>query len=114
MKIGSNNTEWTLLDSSTGAMRYDGVLPVDVEYLGIITCYSVGVTNDFLFKLMHNGTALSAPDNVEPKIGVDQYSRQAALMWSIRVDPGDVLKINFQNLDNTDDITFTDINVVIK
>ncbi len=84
---------WVLTNITTGEMRYDGDLPVSLNFTGLIASSSVGGTQRFNFRLLKNGSPLPAPDNVDIPIEVKATIVSSALLWSIMASPGDKFRL---------------------
>ena len=105
---------WTLIDTTTGELRYDGISPVPLHYTGFVSCISSGNAQRFDFRLLQNGSPLPAPDNVDIPLEVGSLAlASSALLWGISVSPGDVFKIQVVNRDGTSNIIMDTLKVNI-
>lgn len=96
--------QWTVIDPTTGAIRFDGLYRTYLTYKGHVTAKSAGSPQEFRIRLMRsrNGAAfteLPAPDNVDEKVGVAGFLQTTSVQWSINVYPGDVYKMQVANWD---------------
>jgi hypothetical protein len=117
---GSDIEMWTLTDTTTGELRYDGVVPVNLRFTGVVAASSTGGAQKFNFRLLRSRaggayTQLPSPDNVDVPIEIGLGSIQtASLLWPLQVEPGDKFKLNVANADGTSDVTIDTIKVEIS
>jgi hypothetical protein len=104
MVEGSDIELWTLTNSTTGEMRYDGLNRVNVEYGGLICASSAGASNVFSFRLLKNGVTLSSPDNVDIQTDLTAEVFSMPLSWSVTIDPGDKLRLNVANTEGISNV----------
>jgi hypothetical protein len=106
--------QWTLSNSVTGELRYDGVFPVSATYSGLVSVVSAGAANLFEFRLLKNGSPLPAPDNVDIPIDVGITLQSFAIFWSVEIEPGDLFRIQVANTEGTSNITVDTIKVSVS
>lgn len=105
---------WTLIDSTIGELRYDGLAPVSLHYFGFISCLSYGGVQHFDFRLLKNGSPLPSPDNVDIPLEVGTTLTSSTLLWGISVSSGDVFKLQVANRAGTSDINIDTLKVNIS
>jgi hypothetical protein len=108
-----NNNLWTLTDTTTGEMRYNGNIAVSLDFTGLIAAYSAGGLQRFNFRLLKNGLPLSSPNNVNIPLEIRVNVDSSTLLWSIMVSPGDKFRLQVENTDGTSDITIDTLKVII-
>lgn len=100
--------QWTIVNHTTGEMRYDGRVPIDVHISGVIAATSSGGTKLYKFRLLQNGSPLSPPDDVAVPMEVKANIVSSPIVWSADMEPGDTFRIQVANYtDNTDIIIDT-------
>lgn len=114
----SDNELWTLIDSTTGAIRYDGLTPDSLNYHGLVAASSLGGAQQFDFRLLRNrdgeGFAdLPSPDDVDVPIGVGSALQSTPLGWAIEVEPGDIYKLQVANMVGVFDIKINTLKIII-
>ena len=105
---------FTLTNSTTGEVRYDGLNPRLIEIGGLLAGVSSGSAARFNFRLLLNGSPLAAPDNVDVPIDVDAAVTAAPLHWSLHLEPGDLIRLQVENADNTDNITIDTLKFSLR
>lgn len=110
----SNNELWTLVDTTTGEMRYDGLTPFSATYRGLIATSSAGGTQRFNFQLLKNSSPLPSPDNIDIPLEVKDTIQSSPLLWSVEVEPDDLFRLQVENDDGTSDITIDTLKVEIS
>jgi len=110
---------WTLVDTTTGSMRYDGVFPTSLDYYAVMAASSAGGAQTFYFRLMRSRAGgafleLPSPDNVNIPMALDSTIRTAPLLWAIEIDPGDIFKMQVANDDGTSDIKLVTVKCSIS
>lgn len=109
----SNNNLWTLTNTTTGEIRYDGNVSVSLDFTGLVAAYSAGGLQRFNFRLLKNGLPLPAPNNVDIPLEIRVSVDSSTLLWSIMVSPGDKFRLQVENADGTSDITIDTLKVII-
>ena len=105
---------FTLTNSTTGEVRYDGLNPVLVEVAGLLAASSAGAANRFNFRLLLNGSPLAAPDNVDVPIDVAAALTSAPLHWDLYMDPGDKVRLQVENADGTTNLTIDTLKFSVR
>ena len=105
---------WTITNATTGAMRYDGLTPINLHYTGVVAASSTGGTQRFNYRLLKNGSPLPAPDNVDIPVEIKSAVVSSAILWSAEVEFGDVFKIQVENADGTSNITIDTLKIQIQ
>lgn len=113
--VEAGNIElWTLTDTTTGEMRYDGLFPASMTYGGLAAASSSGGSQRFDYRLLQNGSPLPVPDNVDIPVDVNGNVRSTALSWPISVQPGDLFRIQAANRDGTSALVVDTLKIDIK
>ena len=105
---------FTLTDSTTGEVRYDGLNPKLVEVSGLLAAVSSGGTQRFNFRLLLNGSPLAAPDNVDVPIQLGSTLTSAPLHWDLYMDPGDKLRLQVENADGDSNVTIDTLKFSVR
>lgn len=105
---------WTLTNTITGELRYDGVVPVSLNCTGLVSAFSIGGTQRFNFRLLKNGLSLPSPDNVDIPLEIRATIGASPLLWSIEVSPGDLFRLQVANADGMSNITIDTLKVSIS
>ncbi len=105
---------WTLINTTTGELRYDGMYSTSLSFTGLVAAYSAGGTQRFNFRLLKNGMPLSIPDNVSIPIEIRTTIASSPLLWGIKVAPGDTFRLQVENADGVSDIVIDTLKVVIS
>ena len=106
--------QWTITNQTTGEMRYDGVVPVDVHVDGVIAATSSGGTKLYKFRMLKNGLPLAAPDNVDVPMEVKATLVSSPILWSSDALSGDKFRLQVANYSDTTDIVIDTIKQVIR
>lgn len=99
---GSNIELWTLIDVDTGEIRYDGLESLFGSLIASIAAISTGGPQEFQFRVVKNGSPLSDAVVIAREFGVTQGN--VTLLAPITVDPGDLLRLQTQNVDGSSNI----------
>lgn len=110
----SDIEQWTLTNTTTGELRYDGVVPVYLQYKGLIAAFSAGGTQRFNFRLLRNDAPLDPPDDVDIPLEIRANIASSPLLWSIIIDPGDLFRLQVANADGVSNITIDTLKVTIS
>jgi hypothetical protein len=105
---------WTLTDSDTGEIRYDGLTPVNLHYTGLVAASSAGGSQRFDFRLLQNGSPLGSPDNVDIPVDINGNVRSSPLLWPIEIQPGDLFRVQVANREGTSNVTINTLKVIIS
>ena len=108
------NSRFTLLSTTTGELRYDGIETTIFDVSGLIAALSQGQQRRFQFRLLKNNAVLPAPDNNDIPLDIGADLLSSALLWSVELATNDTLKIQVANIDNTDNLTINTIKVTVK
>lgn len=104
---------WSLTNTTTGELRYDGITPANLRCTGLVAAYSAGGVQRFNFRLLKNGLPLASPDNVSIPIEIRTTIASSPLLWSIEVAPNDLFRLQVENAGGVSDITIDTLKVVI-
>jgi len=100
-----NNERFTVTNSTTGEIRYDGLKPARLDVGGLMAASSSGGGQRFNVKALKNGSALPSPDDVDVPIEVGNNLSSVALGWSVEMVTNDLFRLQIANADGTSDIT---------
>lgn len=109
-----NNDGFTLTNTTTGEIRYDGASPITLNVTGLLTASSSGGSQRFNFRALKNGAVLPSPDNVDVPIEVGSGLRTAALGWAVSMVTNDLFRIQVANADGTSNITIDTLKYTIN
>jgi len=100
-----NIERFTLTNSTTGEIRYDGFEPVSLILNGLLAAISSGGGQRFNFRLLKNGSPLPSPDNVDIPIEVGTNLSSVPIHWPVKTVTGDLFRLQVENADGVSDIT---------
>lgn len=106
--------QWTITDHTTGEMRYDGRVPIDVHISGLIAATSSGGTKLYNFRMLKNGSPLASPDNVPVPMEVKATIVSSPIIWSAEANPQDTFRMQVANYTDTTDIIVDTIKQSIR
>jgi len=109
---GQNIELWTLVNTTTGELRYDGVRPFSGLLVASFSATGAGGVSEYHFRAVVNGQ----PAIPAPEIGLDignTSQASATLICPITLVAGDLVRIQVSNIDNISNITiqFLTINI---
>ena len=110
---GSNIELWSLTDTTTGELTYNGLQDFSGELIASLSCTSTGGVQEFEFRVVVNGAATadaviaSVEMSSSPKIVV-------ALISPISIVTGDTVRLQVQNVDGTSDVLVSDISLAVR
>lgn len=109
---GSNIELWTLMDADTGELRYNGLEDHFGSVLASISAVSTGGSREFQFRVVKNGSPLS--DAVVAAREFNITIGAITLLAPITVSPGDLVRLQVQNVDTADDIRIEHLSLEVK
>jgi hypothetical protein len=109
---GSNIALWSLSDSTTGELTYNGLSPFTGSLTASISASSMGGANEFHFRAVKNGAPLS--DAVLAGRQIANTIGSITLIAPITVDPGDTIRLQVENDDGTSNITIHEMSANIS
>lgn len=104
---------WSLIDTVTGELKYEGFVLANLRCTGLIAAYSAGGTQRFNFRLLKNDFPLSPPDNVNIPLEIRTTIHSSSLWWNIIAEPNDTFRLQVENADGVSDITIDTLKVII-
>lgn len=108
----TNNSRYTLTNTTTGEQRYDDVNPIVPTLVASISCSSTGGTQEFEFRVVVNGSPTSDVIVVSAEIGSDTVN--VVLQAGLSVVQNDLVRVQVQNIDGTSNITIKNLIVQVK
>jgi hypothetical protein len=112
LAVGGSNIElWTMVDADTGELRYDGLEPLFGALLATISALSQGGAQEFQFRAVKNGSPLS--DGVVAAREIGGILGSLTLLAPITVEPGDLVRLQVQNVSGTFDIDISFLSVQV-
>lgn len=104
---GSNINLWSVTNTTTGELTYNGLAPFDGSIIATIASISAGGVNEFHFRTVKNGSPLI--DNILAGREIGNVSASITLLAPICVDPNDTIRIQVSNEDGTSNISIHQI-----
>lgn len=112
--VAAGNIErFTVTNTTTGEIRYDGLSPATLNVTGLLAASSSGGSQRFNFQALKNGSVLPSPDDVNVPIEVGSNLSAASLAWAIEMVTGDLFRIQVANADGTSNITIDTLKYTI-
>lgn len=108
-----SNSKWTLTNTTTGEMKYDDVNPMDGSMIASISASSSGVARKFEFRVLINGSPISA-DNIVASSEIGGSVRAIPLLVPTTVVQNDLVRIQVRNIQGTDNIIIENITGEVK
>jgi len=118
--VAGSNEHWTVINSTTGEMRYDGITPLGVTVSGFILAETTAAAaKNYSFSFLRKPAggvyaALPAPDNVDIDVEIKTTAEQTTLDWAFVVNPADTVKIQVTNNTDGSDIDILTLKKEIK
>ncbi len=109
----SDIAQWTLTNTTTGELRYDGVATVHLTCTGLISAFSSGGTQRFNFRLLKNGSPLPAPDDIDIPIELKSNIAASPMLWPLSVSTGDLFRLQVENADGFSNIVIDTLKMSI-
>jgi hypothetical protein len=108
---GSNIERFTLTNTTTGELRYDGLENFSGDFIASLSVFSAGSAQEFEFRILKNGSPL--PDNVILSRSISSSIGAGTLQAPIKAVTGDLFIIQVRNVDGTSDVTFKNVTTTI-
>ena len=108
----SNNSRYTLTNTTTGELRYDDVNPIGSTLTASISAASTGGSQEFEFRAVVNGSP--TVDAVVASVEVGSDTIAIPLEVPLSLVQNDLVRIQVQNIDGTSDITIKNVTSQIK
>jgi hypothetical protein len=109
---GTNIERWSLTNTTTGELRYDGLEPFKGVFTANLSASSVGGTQDFQFRVVKNGSPLS--DNVVSERSTSSSTGNSGYISPCTAVNGDLFIMQVQNITGTSDILFKHLSILVK
>ena len=110
---GSNIERWSLTDTTTGELTYNGIEPFSGTISAQLSTLGETGSPEYRFRAVKNGAALA--DGIESvrEAGAVQIVT-TGLVAPVSVVTGDTIRLQVNNIDNAEDITITHLSVSIQ
>jgi len=108
---GSNIERWSLTDTTTGELSYDGLEPFAGILIANIAA-SAGADNEFNYRAIKNGSTL--PDDIVAVTQAKTDTQSTTLIVPISVVNGDTVRLQVANIDATTNITIEHLSLSIQ
>ena len=110
---GSNIERWTLTDTTTGELRYDGDRPFSGQLVANVSAKKTGAAiRLYHLRAVKNGVEL--PDPIRASFEVKETELATGLIVPIEAVNGDTIRLQLANQDATDDVTVINASVVVR
>jgi hypothetical protein len=108
----SNIERWTLTNTTTGELRYDGLEHFEGDIFASFSSVSVGGSQEFQIRAVKNGLELPDPIISSRETGGDTGNQ--SYLAPVTADTGDLFRLQVQNIDGTSNMTFKNVSVAIR
>ncbi len=100
--LGSNAELWSLVSSTTGQLRYDGLSSFNGLLSASLSIVSAGGAQEFRFRAVKNGIPLENGVLAAREVGTVMGA--VSLLVPAAIDPGDTVRLQVQNIDGSSNI----------
>ena len=109
----SNTSRWSLTNTTTGELTYQGVEPFSGTLFASISGTGAGGTSEYHFRAVKNGTVLT--DAVEAVIDVGSAVASASLVVPVfLMTANDTVRLQVENVDSSSNFTVSHVSVSIQ
>lgn len=98
----TNIEQWTLTNTNTGELRYDGLKTFIGSLQASVSAQSSGSAQEFVFRYVRNGSAMSNAIELATELRADTNS--LTIVAPIVADTGDLFRPQVKNIDGTSNI----------
>lgn len=98
----TNIEQWTLTDTTTGELRYDGIKQFTGKVIATVSAQSSGSAQEFVFRYVRNGSPMANPIELSTELRSDTNS--LTIVAPITADTGDLFRPQVKNIDGTSNI----------
>jgi len=109
---GSNIEQWTLMDATTGELRYDGIKEFFGSIRTSISAQSSGSSQEFVFRVVKNGSPLT--DAVEALTELRSDTNAVPYIAPITAVQNDLFRFQVKNIDGTSNIVVRALSAEIS
>jgi len=109
---GTNIERFSLTDTTTGELMYDGLEPFSGDFISSMSVYSAGSSQEFEFRILKNGSPL--PDNVILSRSISSSVGAGTLQAPVTAVTGDLFKIQVRNVGGTSNAIFKNVTTTIR
>lgn len=109
---GSNIERWTLTNTTTGEIRYDGDKPFVGKVVASISAASAGGAQEFQFRLVKNGSPLTDAIEAAAQLGADTGA--LTLIAPVSAIKNDLFRLQVENVDGTSNLTVRFLSMEIS
>jgi hypothetical protein len=92
----SENNLWTLINTTTGELRYDDIVQCNFRLIGLVAASSSGGVQRYNFRLLKNDLPLPSPNNIDIPIEVKSTIQSTPLMWNIEANLNDRFRLQVE------------------
>ena len=111
VSAGIANSLFTIVDTATGELRYDGINPFDGTLTCSISSFKSGGTVQYNFRAFKTVGAV-AFDEVEVSKSISTVLDSVTVVMSICVDPGDQFRMETEATSGTTVITVSEFSLI--
>lgn len=109
---GSTIERFTLNDTTTGELTYNGIEDFDGEATFVVYCTSTGGAVDFQVRIIKNGVAL--PDVFIPTLDIGSETKAFVVSVPIKLETTDTMRPQVLRVSGTSSITAAEASMVVK
>ena len=110
---GSNIERWSLTNTTTGELTYDGIEPLPGTISAQLSTLGETGSPEYRFRAVKNGVALADGIETVREAGAVQIVT-TGLVAPVSVVTGDTIRLQVNNIDDAEDITITHLSVSIQ
>ena len=110
---GSNIERWSLTDTTTGELTYNGVEPFSGTIFAQLSTLGETGSPEYRFRAVKNGVALADGIETVREAGAVQIVT-TGLVAPVSVVTGDTIRLQVNNIDDATDITIAHLSVSIQ
>lgn len=109
---GSNINQWSVTNTITGELTYNGSMPFSGTLIASLTASSQGAQFRFLFRAVKNGLILI--DDIVAAAEIGNNEVRVTMIAPVSADPGDTIRMQVANNAGTSDLFVREIAVEIS
>lgn len=108
---GSSIELWSVTDTDTGEITYNGLDPFNGSIIATLTASSLGAADEFNFRAVKNGSPLI--DDIMAGREIGNIAVSITLLAPVTADPGDTIRLQVANVDSTSNVTIRQISIQV-
>lgn len=109
---GSNIELWSVTDTTTGELTYNGLTPFNGTLIAAFTASSQGSAEEFEFRAVKNGSVM--PDDIMAAREIANSSASITLIAPVSAEPGDTIRMQVANNDSTTNVEISQLTAQVS